>query len=418
MEDANTATHAADDESAAVLKAVGRQIKAWRERAGLRQSELGSAIGYGEEQVSSVERGRRVPKPEFLDKADEVLDAGGIIAAMKRDVAEARYPKKVRDLARLENESVELRAYESHNVHGLLQTEEYARAVPHASARPQRRGGGARSRGTHCPAVPLHEPVRADPQHGSARPHPRPGRLGGVRHAHRAVLIGLGGMEGTDSPLTRQVASDAVGHLGRRYLLGTLRTAVPVDSLDHAAEAVRIAVAACREDAVGHLVADVRSRQAVLTLQCVAAAAVTGRDSELAHRISASLRDVGLRTEPGTGTAEPRSVQLLELAIDALDIAAIRPFWKAVLGYADEAEADGPTDPLVDPLVAGPGDLVSADGCPAAAAQPRPLRPLRPARRGRGQDRGPRQRRAAGSCRRLAPRPSRFSPTLRATRSV
>ncbi|MFC5898958.1 helix-turn-helix domain-containing protein [Streptomyces zhihengii] len=121
--------HGADDESAAVLKAVGRQIKAWRERAGLRQSELGAAIGYGEEQVSSVERGRRVPKPEFLDKADEVLEAGGIIAAMKRDVAEARYPKKVRDLARLEAEAVELGAYESHNVHGLLQTEEHARAL-------------------------------------------------------------------------------------------------------------------------------------------------------------------------------------------------------------------------------------------------------------------------------------------------
>jgi transcriptional regulator with XRE-family HTH domain len=120
-----------DDETSAVLKAVGRQIKAWRERAGLRQSELGAAIGYGEEQVSSVERGRRVPKPEFLDQADEVLNAGGMISAMKSDVAEARYPKKVRDLARLESESVELAAYENHNVHGLLQTEAYARALFH-----------------------------------------------------------------------------------------------------------------------------------------------------------------------------------------------------------------------------------------------------------------------------------------------
>lgn len=127
MDDMNP--HGADDESAAVLKAVGRQIKAWRERAGLRQSELGAAIGYGEEQVSSAERGRRVPKPEFLDKADEVLEAGGIIAAMKRDVAEARYPKKVRDLARLEAEAVELGAYTDSVVHGLLQTEEYARAL-------------------------------------------------------------------------------------------------------------------------------------------------------------------------------------------------------------------------------------------------------------------------------------------------
>ncbi|EST29289.1 hypothetical protein N566_22360 [Streptomycetaceae bacterium MP113-05] len=118
-----------DDDSATVLRAVGRQIKLWRESAGLRQSELGSAIGYGEEMVSSVERGRRTPKPEFLDNADRALGAEGKLSAFKADVAEARYPKKVRDLAKLEAEAVELGAYVNTVVHGLLQTEEYARAL-------------------------------------------------------------------------------------------------------------------------------------------------------------------------------------------------------------------------------------------------------------------------------------------------
>ncbi|WP_172387633.1 helix-turn-helix transcriptional regulator [Streptomyces sp. MNP-20] len=124
-----------DEEATAVLKAVGRQIKAWREAAGMTQVELGAAIGYGEEMVSSVERGRRVPKPEFLDAADEALGAGGKIAAMKKDVEEARYPKKVRDLKKLEEESVELGAYASLHVHGLLQTPEYAKAL-YAMRRP------------------------------------------------------------------------------------------------------------------------------------------------------------------------------------------------------------------------------------------------------------------------------------------
>ncbi|MGW5691295.1 helix-turn-helix domain-containing protein [Streptomyces asiaticus] len=118
-----------EDDSGAVMRAVGRQIKLWREAAGLRQAELGAAIGYGEELVSAVERARRIPRPEFLDKADEVLGAGGKIAAMKQDVAEARYPKKVRDLARLEAEAVELGSYNNCVIDGLLQTEEYARAV-------------------------------------------------------------------------------------------------------------------------------------------------------------------------------------------------------------------------------------------------------------------------------------------------
>ncbi|WP_275561829.1 helix-turn-helix transcriptional regulator [Streptomyces sp. 5-6(2022)] len=118
-----------DEESGAVLRTVGRQIKLWREAAGLKQAELGAAIGYGEEQVSAVERARRIPSPEFLDNADRVLEAGGKIAAMKKEVAEARYPKKVRDLAKLEAEAVEIGAYGNHNMQGLLQTPEYARAL-------------------------------------------------------------------------------------------------------------------------------------------------------------------------------------------------------------------------------------------------------------------------------------------------
>ncbi|MFD5709384.1 helix-turn-helix transcriptional regulator [Streptomyces pharetrae] len=118
-----------DEEAEAVLRVVGRQIRAWRDQAGLKQAELAAAIGYGEEMVSSVERGRRIPKPEFLDKADEVLGASGKLASMKEDVERARYPKKVRDLAKLEGEAVELGAYASHHIHGLLQTPEYAREL-------------------------------------------------------------------------------------------------------------------------------------------------------------------------------------------------------------------------------------------------------------------------------------------------
>jgi len=118
-----------DEEAMAVLKAVGRQIKMWREAAGLSQAEFGARIGYSEEMVSSVERGRRAPKPEFLDKADEATGAGGKISAMKEDVEKARYPKKVRDLKNLEDEAVEMGAYTALHIHGLLQTPEYAQAL-------------------------------------------------------------------------------------------------------------------------------------------------------------------------------------------------------------------------------------------------------------------------------------------------
>ncbi|MFI5656396.1 helix-turn-helix domain-containing protein [Streptomyces anulatus] len=118
-----------DDDSGAVIAAVGRQIKLWRESAGLRAAELGTAIGYSENLVFKVEGGRRIPKPEFLDRTDEAVGAGGKISAMKKDVEEARYPKKVRDLTKLEAEAVELGSYAGGVIDGLLQTEEYARAL-------------------------------------------------------------------------------------------------------------------------------------------------------------------------------------------------------------------------------------------------------------------------------------------------
>ncbi|UQA34478.1 helix-turn-helix transcriptional regulator [Streptomyces sp. HNA39] len=119
-----------DDESgAAVVAAVGRQIKAWREAAGMRAAEFGAAMGYGEDLVYKVEGGRRIPRPEFMDRADDVLRAGGRLAAMKADIAEVRYPKKIRELAKMEAAAVELVAYSNSSVHGLLQTAEYARAL-------------------------------------------------------------------------------------------------------------------------------------------------------------------------------------------------------------------------------------------------------------------------------------------------
>ncbi|MFF1338100.1 helix-turn-helix domain-containing protein [Streptomyces sp. NPDC058290] len=118
-----------EDESGAVVAAVGRQLKMWREAAGLDRSAFAERMGYGADLTRKIESGTRIPRPEFLDKADEVLGAGGKIAAMKVDVEKARYPKKVRDLAKLESEAVEIGSYDNGVVPGLLQTEEYIRAL-------------------------------------------------------------------------------------------------------------------------------------------------------------------------------------------------------------------------------------------------------------------------------------------------
>ncbi|MFF2513684.1 helix-turn-helix domain-containing protein [Streptomyces sp. NPDC058086] len=118
-----------DDWGVAVVATVGRQLKLRREAVGMRAAEFGKAVGYGEDMVYKIEGGKRIPQPEYLDKADEVLVAGGLLSAMKEDVKRVRYPKKVRDLAQMEARAVEIGVYESSNIAGLLQTPEHTRAL-------------------------------------------------------------------------------------------------------------------------------------------------------------------------------------------------------------------------------------------------------------------------------------------------
>lgn len=121
--------HPGPEAASGILRVFGRQLKRFRTRAGLERPEFGSLTGYSVATIASYEQGRRVPPPRFIDQADRVLDAGGVLQEMKEEVARAQYPAFFRDAARLEAEAVELHVYANQAVPGLLQTEEYARAV-------------------------------------------------------------------------------------------------------------------------------------------------------------------------------------------------------------------------------------------------------------------------------------------------
>jgi transcriptional regulator with XRE-family HTH domain len=117
------------DYGSGILHVFGRQLKLSRKRAGLERTDLGSRTGYSPATIASFEQGRRIPPPSFIDKADEVLNAGGLLSVSKEEVARAQYPAFFRDAARLEREALELHVYATQAVPGLLQTEEYARVL-------------------------------------------------------------------------------------------------------------------------------------------------------------------------------------------------------------------------------------------------------------------------------------------------
>ena len=66
---------------------------------------------------------------------------------------------------------------------------------------------------------------------------------------------------------------------------------------------------------------------------------LTRRDTDLARRISAIARERGIAAEPGAVTE-------IELALDTADLAAVGPFWAALLtGSVDSLDGDDVVDP-------------------------------------------------------------------------
>ncbi|MET7521902.1 helix-turn-helix transcriptional regulator [Streptomyces sp900116325] len=112
------------------LKAFGEVVKAFRKRARLTQEEFAPRMRYSVPTVASIEQGRRFPPPAFVDRADEVLDAFGVIKAAAKHLSRQRgLAKWFRHWAQLEQTAISLGTYECRVIPGLLQPESYARAV-------------------------------------------------------------------------------------------------------------------------------------------------------------------------------------------------------------------------------------------------------------------------------------------------
>lgn len=128
-ENDETGRRSGDDTEHGVLVAFGRTMKTLRLQKGLGREEFAKQIGYSPSTVAAYEQGRRVPSPRTIDRADEALGAGGLLGHWKEQVERAQYPVFFQGMAALEKEAVELVAYDTIVVKGLLQTEEYMRAL-------------------------------------------------------------------------------------------------------------------------------------------------------------------------------------------------------------------------------------------------------------------------------------------------
>ncbi|MCQ4083723.1 helix-turn-helix domain-containing protein [Streptomyces sp. RB6PN25] len=112
------------------LRTFGAVVQALREHAGLSREEFSGLVRFSKHTVASIELGRRMPDPVFVERAEEALGNTGALRKAVRHIA--RQPGLAswfRRWARLEAGAITLYTYECRLIPGLLQTEAYARTL-------------------------------------------------------------------------------------------------------------------------------------------------------------------------------------------------------------------------------------------------------------------------------------------------
>jgi transcriptional regulator with XRE-family HTH domain len=106
------------------------ELRRARSAAGLSQEDLGRTINYSGSQVSAVENGQRPPTRDYLVAVDGALGTGGLFERLQSNLANFdQAPVWFRDWLVIEREATMIRWFEPLIVPGLLQTEDYARAI-------------------------------------------------------------------------------------------------------------------------------------------------------------------------------------------------------------------------------------------------------------------------------------------------
>ncbi|WP_328871033.1 helix-turn-helix domain-containing protein [Streptomyces sp. NBC_00287] len=117
------------DPGASPLDYYGFELRRYREAAGLTQRQLGDIVNYTGSLVGQIETARKLPTPEFSDRADAALGTGGLLSRLVVLVMRSQLPAWFQQVAELEVRAVEICTFQTHMVHGLLQTKGYVRAV-------------------------------------------------------------------------------------------------------------------------------------------------------------------------------------------------------------------------------------------------------------------------------------------------
>ncbi|MFE7043562.1 Scr1 family TA system antitoxin-like transcriptional regulator [Streptomyces atratus] len=112
------------------VQMVAEVARSMRIKRQLTQEQLGAELGYSAAAVSAMETCAQPASDEMLAGLERVLgDGTGIFETARRYVRMEAYPEEFKNYVLLEQAALGLQLYTTNVIHGLFQTEAYARAL-------------------------------------------------------------------------------------------------------------------------------------------------------------------------------------------------------------------------------------------------------------------------------------------------
>ncbi|MFH8609310.1 Scr1 family TA system antitoxin-like transcriptional regulator [Streptomyces sp. NPDC018029] len=108
---------------------VGGLLRNFRERSGLSRKDVAGRLLVSESLAGAYERAERIPTSNYLEDADTVLDARGALKSCIPLMEEEKYPPTFVGWMRHQKAAASISGYEIMVFPGLLQTEDYIRAL-------------------------------------------------------------------------------------------------------------------------------------------------------------------------------------------------------------------------------------------------------------------------------------------------
>ncbi|MFB9832639.1 Scr1 family TA system antitoxin-like transcriptional regulator [Actinoallomurus acaciae] len=113
------------------IRAFATELTAWR--GTMSKVELAELLGYTPQLIGQIEAGKNIPSEKFSEDSDFFFKTNGLFKRLWKLIMETRrlavLPPGFSKYIQLEAQASTMRAYSLVLIQGLLQTEEYARAI-------------------------------------------------------------------------------------------------------------------------------------------------------------------------------------------------------------------------------------------------------------------------------------------------